>query len=235
MRAVRFSTSEAFLVAAAADATCFTPAGGTQDFWEVFERDEYEPGTVKRMRKLLRPGSLFVDVGAWIGPFTLLAMSLGARVLAFEPDPVAYEALIANVIANHPVGQAHAQAVAINAAVVPEGDTFPYGLAEADGKGLSRLGTEGRVVNRITLQQADIFGGLGPSFVKIDVEGFEVKLMPSLGPYLASKKVAVQVSLHGERFPAAALNGYPTVIWPQGDHGDVVALPYVAMDAKAWT
>ena len=45
---------------------------------------------------LLRAGDVVVDCGANVGEFTLGCARLGARVLAFEPDPVEYNALEAN-------------------------------------------------------------------------------------------------------------------------------------------
>ena len=49
----------------------------------------YEPAKMEAVLKLLRPGSTFIDVGANIGDFSLLAASVtgsAGRVLAFEPE-----------------------------------------------------------------------------------------------------------------------------------------------------
>jgi len=50
----------------------------------------WEPYETSLLLDLLKPGSVFVDVGANIGYFTLLAASVvgeQGRVIAFEPDP----------------------------------------------------------------------------------------------------------------------------------------------------
>jgi FkbM family methyltransferase len=50
----------------------------------------YEPGVTATVRALLKPGATFVDVGANIGWFSLLAASLvgpEGRVVAIEPNP----------------------------------------------------------------------------------------------------------------------------------------------------
>lgn len=60
----------------------------------------YEPGDTAAVKHLLKPGSVFVDVGANIGWFTALATSIvgpTGRVLAFEPSPYAYHLLSASV------------------------------------------------------------------------------------------------------------------------------------------
>ncbi|MGA2741624.1 MAG: FkbM family methyltransferase [Bryobacteraceae bacterium] len=56
----------------------------------ILKTGAYEPHVTAVMREVLRPGMVFVDVGANIGFFTLLARSLvgrGGRVYAFEPNP----------------------------------------------------------------------------------------------------------------------------------------------------
>jgi FkbM family methyltransferase len=57
-----------------------------------------------------REGDVIVDIGAGIGEFTLWCADAGARVVAFEPDPLAYACLGRNI--------AGAQSVT----------TFPYAL-----------------------------------------------------------------------------------------------------------
>lgn len=220
------------------DATCWSPGEGTADFWETFEQNKYEPGTVRRMRRLLKPGSLFIDIGAWIGPFTLLALSLGCKVIAFEPDPVAFGELQANTDLNK------GDFILFNAAVVPDGDVSAYSLNREDGMGLSELRERQKGLYPVATMTLERLAKLlpvwaigfpeTPGFVKIDVEGFETTLMPSLGPWLAKNKVATQVSLHGEPLAPASMRGFKTVIWPENNSGDVVALPFATMDPRQW-
>lgn len=69
-------------------------------FWATFAAGTFEPATVSVLEAELGPGRRFLDIGAWIGPFTLLANALGAQVTAFEPDPVAVAALRNNLALN---------------------------------------------------------------------------------------------------------------------------------------
>ncbi len=62
-------------------------------FWATFAVGTFELATVSVLEAELGPGRRFLDIGAWIGPFTVLAAALGAQVTAFEPDPVAVAAL----------------------------------------------------------------------------------------------------------------------------------------------
>ena len=43
---------------------------------------------------------IFIDIGAWIGPYTLIAASMGMKVYAFEPDKVAFQELKKNIELN---------------------------------------------------------------------------------------------------------------------------------------
>lgn len=63
----------------------------------------FEPGTVRKYRKFIRPGSVVIDVGANIGAHTLpLADCVGktGKVIAFEPTDFAFGKLSANLKRN---------------------------------------------------------------------------------------------------------------------------------------
>lgn len=75
---------------------------------DVFEEDflaldNHEPDTTRLIQELLHPGMTFVDLGAFIGYYTLLAarqVGDAGHVFAFEPAPYAVEVLKRNVGAN---------------------------------------------------------------------------------------------------------------------------------------
>jgi FkbM family methyltransferase len=57
----------------------------------------WEADVMKLLARWLKPGSLFVDVGANVGFHAVFAAELGARVVAVEPVPWTLELLRANV------------------------------------------------------------------------------------------------------------------------------------------
>jgi FkbM family methyltransferase len=62
---------------------------------------EWEPEETELVKKLIRPGDVFVDVGANLGYYSLIAARSGAsHVYAFEAQPSTYELLGKNVIIN---------------------------------------------------------------------------------------------------------------------------------------
>jgi FkbM family methyltransferase len=71
--------------------------------WECLLGKRKEEKTIARLSSSLRPGMTFVDVGANIGHFALLAALLvgpSGRVLAFEPTPVVANRLRENIRLN---------------------------------------------------------------------------------------------------------------------------------------
>ena len=62
---------------------------------------EWEPEETELFKKIVKRGDVFVDAGANIGYYTLLAVRLGAsQVYSFEPQASTYELLGKNVIIN---------------------------------------------------------------------------------------------------------------------------------------
>jgi FkbM family methyltransferase len=66
----------------------------------VLQRNPPNWNEMTAWRRHLHPGSLFVDVGANIGVYTLWAAESGARVIAIEPDRDAFGALQENLALN---------------------------------------------------------------------------------------------------------------------------------------
>lgn len=60
--------------------------------------DDHEP--VLDRISILKPGDLFVDIGAAFGSYTMPALALGARVVAFEPSDDGWDILNANIDVN---------------------------------------------------------------------------------------------------------------------------------------
>lgn len=122
---------------------------------------------------LLRPGDLFVDIGANVGTYTVLASKVcGASSIAIEPDPDAARALRRNIALN---GIEDLVEVVETAAGASEGRArFTVGLDTCN-----RMATPGdvdvREVGVLPLDQ--IIGTRQPAVLKLDVEGFEAAVL----------------------------------------------------------
>jgi len=70
----------------------------------MFADGVWEPEETSFLSNTLQPGMVFVDVGAHIGYYTVIASDIvgnGGKVFAFEPDARNFSFLRENIIANH--------------------------------------------------------------------------------------------------------------------------------------
>ena len=169
-----------------------------------FGHVEYEPETAACLRQYLRSGSVFVDIGANHGYFSMLAAALvgpTGRVIAFEPNPSVFEQLRTHVRLNAfedrvtlfqaALADAHADATAL------------FVSQNAGNSGLSSL-----ILHESTLD----LGWLSPAhtipvrvdtfdewfaesglehidLVKIDVEGAEERVIAGMSAALQSSVI----------------------------------------------
>ena len=146
----------------------------------IWLRHEYlaERSLVAVMRTTLRPGDVFIDVGANVGYFTLLGSRLvgpEGRVHAFEPAPRVAALLRRNVEANGlrnvVVVEAALGAGTGAAAIAATRDSaYTYMLPDAAGPDTGR----GVQVRTLTLDDHRRDArGRPPRLVKMDIQGFE--------------------------------------------------------------
>jgi FkbM family methyltransferase len=84
-----------------------------------FYDEPYEPELAQAVRRLLRPGDVFLDVGANVGFFSVLAGRIvgeSGRVVAFEPHPEALVTLKTAVALNHLTGVVEIVEMAVGSA-----------------------------------------------------------------------------------------------------------------------
>ncbi len=154
-------------------------------------------------RELLQPGMVAVDVGANIGYFSLLASTLVGPtgvVLAFEPDPVNYSLLKKNVRLNR------AANIRLNQTALSDTEEQLSLFIDSHNKGDHRIWApagESRKrieVNSTTLDTYLSKAGIVPSFIKIDVQGAEGKVLEGMKGTLCDSRLK---SLIMEFWPAA--------------------------------
>lgn len=136
-------------------------------------------------QRRLKPGELFVDVGANVGTYTLWAADLGVEVIAVEPAPASIERLRRNLALNDfPV------------TIVEAAATNHEGVEHFDptGDSTARMG-EGIEVKATTLDA--ILGDRYAAGVKIDVEGSERLVVEGAQRALAEHRIGcLQMEWH---------------------------------------
>lgn len=128
------------------------------------------------LRQSISGGGIFVDIGANIGYYSLMAASFGAsRVIAIEPNPDALARLEFNIEANRLQHLISVEATALGTA---DGEATLYVPVDGDmgGGKVSDNAIEGRRVNVRVQPLLSVLQKTGVSKVdalKIDVEGME--------------------------------------------------------------
>jgi FkbM family methyltransferase len=132
----------------------------------------------------LRPGDLFVDVGANVGTYSVWALELGAHVIAIEPDAESRRRLAANVAAN-----GYAVEV-VNAALGPAPGVVRFTTGR-DSLNRLALATETEAIEVPVTTLDEVLGDRHAAGVKIDVEGAEQLVLQGARRALAEKRIAL--------------------------------------------
>ena len=153
-------------------------------FWDRVEAGQWEPELLAAIATAIRPGTLFLDIGGWVGPTSLYAAACGADVIALEPDPAAARQFRANCAVNPLLAP---RIKLIEAALTPEGGRVNLGSPRKPGDSMGSLLLAGRGVadwqaEAITPEALMAFVPQDqPLVVKIDIEGGEYVLGSALG------------------------------------------------------
>ena len=183
VRARMFETLTAPEIVRWSDGLVFRAVPNDQISRVLYVSDSYEPNTLCMLRKFLRPGGIFLDVGANAGVFSLMAarcVGAGGHVYSFEPSQREHGRLCDAIQLNHlegiitPVRAAvgeHAGHVTLRVAQEPYsghntlGSRFSY-----DGVETSRL----EPIEMTTLDEFDRRHELTRvDLIKLDIEGAE--------------------------------------------------------------
>lgn len=150
---------------------------------------------------VLREDDLFVDVGANVGSYTILACSaVGARGMAFEPVPDSYRRLVENIrlngvedrvfCVNKGVGDRSGQV-----SFTSDAGTMNHALAPDESN-------ESAISVEVTSLDAELKDA-GPAILKIDVEGYEAPVLRGAEETLkksALRSVIIELNGSGDRY-----------------------------------
>jgi len=147
----------------------------------AMRRGEY-PATLRPLITVLRalaaPGSKVLDLGGYLGGFALAAAALGYDVVVVEASELNASCIRRSVAANafvHPVRVLQAAVGATNGSVnfCAHG---PWGHVETPNAADSSTGVVRQLTLPAVLQEV---GWTEPDFIKMDVEGSEVRVLRS--------------------------------------------------------
>ena len=148
---------------------------------------------------VIREHDLFVDVGANVGSYTVLAAGVaGAQCISFEPGPLAFDTLTANIALNRIESRvtAHRSAVGDSIGVA----RFTTGL---DAMNHVESFGDDQSLESVPLTTLDsALEGITAYCIKIDVEGFESKVIDGAEETLRNRglKILILETGAGDRY-----------------------------------
>jgi FkbM family methyltransferase len=190
-----------------------------------------EPRVQRTLCAIIRPGGVFLDIGANIGFFTILGARLvgeAGSVVAFEPEPQNVAALRDNIALN---GFANVTVVA--AAVSSSSGTAPLHVAHRATARLLSGNRDARTALQVATTSVDDYlvqhPGLKPDVLKLDVEGHEIKVIEGMRETLARLRPTVLCELHRTNVEVEAAFdevGYRTTVLDRS--GSIAGAPWWA-------
>ncbi len=165
-------------------------------FWRKASSGAWEPETFSVLDRFLSPDRDYLDIGAWIGPTVLYGARKARHVWCFEPDPTAFRHLAWNLDLN----EIH--------------NVSAFGVALSDQFGVARMasvrgepgdstssllhdGAHGSDALTIAWDQFQTVNDLsGVALVKMDIEGAEYSVVPTLANWLNQNRPALYLSTH---------------------------------------
>ena len=195
-------------------------------FWTL---TDWEENTYRIMKHLLRDDKSFIDLGAWIGPTTLFAAQLARHVYAIEPDPIALRYLCRNLELNQGLA---GRVTVVDACIGQTDGIVRLGMSHFPGdSGSSLLLGSKRASWPVKSIRFDRFVREyrinDCNFVKMDIEGAEFLVLPTMGNFLSAERPTLCLSLHPRmsenpetdfRAVVDILEGYTYALYEDGRH-----------------
>lgn len=177
------------------------PRGPLQGMWFSlfsgmrFIRGTYDDDQVQMILDELQPGDVFYDVGAHVGYYSLAAsrrVAAQGSVVAFEPLPLNLRMLQGHVGVNRV-----ANVTVIAAGVSDAPGEACFDLGKGTGRGRLAASSGGLRVSLVSIDDLVSRGTVRPpSFIKMDVEGAELRALQGARHTLSERLPTLMLSVH---------------------------------------
>lgn len=166
---------------------------------------------------LAKPGSVVVDIGANIGIYTYGFLKRGAIVHAVEPQPACAASVRALEASILPLGRARGRILTVHETAI--GPSFgemelqiPLRNGRTDTESASLVRSAGEhLIVRVPIRPIDSFGWRNISFVKVDVEGYEVPVIASAAETIRRERPALLVEIEQRHHQEPILDVFRSV------------------------
>ncbi len=171
-------------------------------FWRNVRKNKWENSTFRILKTFISSKNSYIDMGSWIGPTVLVGAQFARYCFAVEPDAVAYKELQQNVTLNPAFEKKitiYQGCIWIKSGFVSFGSQTSFGdssssiiFAECKNSVNVPALTFDDYVKQYHIHDC--------SFIKMDIEGGEADVLPSMKEYLTRFKPVIFLSLHQKWF-----------------------------------
>lgn len=184
-----------------------------EKFWEQFSNESWEKNTTDIFDRYIDRSTIYIDIGAWIGPTLFYAAQLAGKSIAIEADPIAFKRLNENLSMNSKE-KWYANISLINKVVSNKSGNIRFGSQGEGGDSMSSLLWAGEnttwEIEAITpeeiLSRSDLKSN--KVFIKIDIEGGEFTMLDELKKIFAKKNAIIFLSLHNKFLKLSLVHKY---------------------------
>lgn len=172
--------------------------------WQKIKNGTYEINVFKYLYKSIGEGDTILDVGAWIGQYTLLISNLvgkKGKIYSFEPDSRAFMILHENISKNN-LKNVYIEKCGLSNVI---GKKKLY-LYEGAGKSVSFLifdkkekGLKYELIDITTLDRFCEENNIHPNGIKIDVEGAEGSVIEGAKNTIERCSPWILLEFHGHK------------------------------------
>jgi len=172
--------------------------GNHDDFWSGYGSGIWESDTRIVFNRFIDSQHSYIDIGAWIGPTLLLGCQLAKRAYGIEPDPIAYTELVDNINYNLPLTS---NVQLFNICITSISGRIIFGSRGDGGDSMSSLLFSNEktswMVDGLNFQEWIEQNKINDcNFIKIDIEGGEYSVLPTMVAYLRNHRPTLHLSLH---------------------------------------
>lgn len=166
--------------------------------WNEILNNRWEEETFKIFDRFIDPEYSYMDIGAWIGPTVLFGANKAKHTYAIEPDPVALNELKMNLDLNPHIAS---NVTCINAAIAKETGEMKLYKRHRFGDSTSSLiptiSDQYYQIKTVSIEDLIKENDIRDvNFIKMDIEGGEYTIIPSLYSYLIKNKPTLYLSMH---------------------------------------
>ncbi len=173
-------------------------SGRNDAYWQRIAGGSWEPQTFRILERFIDRGHCYLDIGAFVGPTLLYGCQLARRAYGFEPDPLAFAELKRNVELNRPLTD---NVEILEVCLAPRTGRVSFGSAGQGGDSVSSVLFGNRKTHwTVAALSFDDFARQYDisdcNFIKMDIEGGEYDLLPTMIRHLRAHRPTVYLSLH---------------------------------------